>query len=71
LQNLKANFKRFPEHSRKILNYRDVLNNGHDQDGIYQIYVPMLQKHVTVYCDQTTDGGGWLVSRGLSISAAK
>jgi hypothetical protein len=34
-------------------------------DGVYWILTPQLQVPTQVYCDQTTDGGGWaLIGRG-------
>lgn len=34
-------------------------------DGVYWILTPQLQVPTQIYCDQTTDGGGWaLVGRG-------
>ncbi|XP_031572750.1 fibrinogen-like protein A [Actinia tenebrosa] len=39
---------------------KDWLNHGFSKDGIYHV---VLESHKTfpVYCDQTTDGGGWAV----------
>lgn len=34
-------------------------------DGVYWILTPQLQVPTQIYCDQTTDGGGWeLIGRG-------
>jgi hypothetical protein len=34
-------------------------------DGVYWIVTPALQAPTQIYCDQTTDGGGWeLIGRG-------
>ena len=38
--------------------YRDA---GHTKSGEYKIRIPNNKNVVTVYCDQKTDGGGWLV----------
>ena len=40
------------------LEYR---KNGYKKDGIYMIQVPNTNEEIDVYCDQTTDNGGWLV----------
>ena len=53
-------------------NCQDVLERGHTQNGVYTIQVfdnhygvkPQL---VDVYCDQETDGGGWLVSDWILV----
>uniref|UniRef100_H2Z1Z2 Fibrinogen C-terminal domain-containing protein n=1 Tax=Ciona savignyi TaxID=51511 RepID=H2Z1Z2_CIOSA len=37
------------------------LRLGHNESGIQGIYNPGSQKILEVYCDQTTDGGGWMV----------
>jgi ficolin len=34
----------------------ELLNNGNTQSGTYQ-----LRNGIVVYCDQTSDGGGWIV----------
>ena len=38
----------------------ELLNNGYKQSGAYNI-TPIPGYTVTVYCDQETDGGGWIV----------
>ena len=40
------------------LEYR---KNGYQKDGVYMIRIPTTKKELDVYCDQTTDNGGWLV----------
>ena len=39
----------------------DYLNNGYTKSGVYMIYIPNTTTELNVYCDQDTDGGGWLV----------
>ena len=36
-------------------------NNGYTKSGVYMIYIPNTTTELNVYCDQDTDGGGWLV----------
>uniref|UniRef100_H2YQD1 Fibrinogen C-terminal domain-containing protein n=1 Tax=Ciona savignyi TaxID=51511 RepID=H2YQD1_CIOSA len=38
-----------------------ALQLGHNESGIYNIYNPRNQQILEVYCDQTTDNGGWMV----------
>ncbi|AWB91326.1 fibrinogen-like YCDxxxxGGGW domain-containing protein [Aeromicrobium chenweiae] len=39
--------------------------DGASPDGVYWILTPQLQVPTQIYCDQTTDGGGWaLIGRG-------
>jgi len=33
---------------------------GHKVDGLYLVHLGHRKKKMQVYCDQTTDGGGWL-----------
>ena len=37
----------------------DILNRGGRSDGVYTAYIGRAES--LVYCDQTTDGGGWTV----------
>ena len=39
----------------------DILNAGHTQSGVYILRMQDTYKSINVYCDQETDGGGWLV----------
>lgn len=39
----------------------DYRNNGYTKSGVYMIYIPNTTTELNVYCDQVTDGGGWLV----------
>lgn len=39
------------------------LMNGDTQSGVYSLYINGDQgSSVPVFCDMTTDGGGWIVS---------
>ena len=35
---------------------------GHNLSGVYYVYPEGMRTGYDVYCDMTTDGGGWLVS---------
>ena len=39
----------------------DYLHNGYTKSGVYMINIPITTTELNVYCDQNTDGGGWLV----------
>uniref|UniRef100_H2ZK89 Fibrinogen C-terminal domain-containing protein n=1 Tax=Ciona savignyi TaxID=51511 RepID=H2ZK89_CIOSA len=40
---------------------KEALRFGLNESGIQRIYNPGNQQTLKVYCDQTTDGGGWMV----------
>ena len=39
----------------------DYLHAGYTKSGVYMISVPDTTTELNVFCDQDTDGGGWLV----------
>ncbi|XP_078485313.1 fibrinogen-like protein A [Ciona intestinalis] len=42
-------------------NCKEALNGGRNESGIHVIVNPRNGEPMEVYCDQTTDNGGWLV----------
>lgn len=43
---------------------KDLKLFGNDSDGLYTVYPdPLRETPVVVYCDMTTDVGGWTVKK--------
>ncbi|KAI0239925.1 Ryncolin-1 [Lamellibrachia satsuma] len=45
----------------QVYDCADLLKEGHTVSGVYNIYLNKAKRHIQVYCDMQTDGGGWLV----------
>ena len=41
---------------------QDYQARGHTTSGVYHVTPPHAFSGYDVYCDMTTDGGGWLVN---------
>ncbi|KAI0235902.1 Fibrinogen C domain-containing protein 1-B, partial [Lamellibrachia satsuma] len=56
LSELKKPKQQPPEHDCD-----DLRKAGYTASGVYNVHLVHANKTIKVYCDQTTDGGGWLV----------
>ena len=62
------------EKTLDVLKPRDcfeIYNFGRRSSGVYTVYSGRTTRRTEVYCDMSTDGGGWTVCIATNMSPSK